>query len=177
MLSTFFFFLRQDLSPCGSQASVCLCLTDAGITLTCHRSWLLCGGSGYGVPVFAKQASTLLNKMVPAWFGQWVYLGMRVSWKAYSECLVLVVRIAQGYSACLGYSRPWILPSVLKKKKQQQTNPCIVLLKISVLPSERKEGQEYCVCVWLRRRRHKGPEMFLFTHLLACYRFLDKPLC
>lgn len=56
------FFLRQDLSPCGSQASVCLCLTDAGITLTCHRGWLLCGGSGYGVPVFARQASTLLNK-------------------------------------------------------------------------------------------------------------------
>lgn len=80
---------------------------------------------------------------------------------------------SSGYNACLGYSRPWILPSVLNK----QTNPCIVLFKISVLPSERKGGQEYCVCVWLRRRRHKGPEMFLFTLLLACYRFLDKPLC
>lgn len=127
--------------------------------------------------MFARQASTLLNKKGASMIRTMSLFGH----EGFLESLFRMLG-----SGCAHSSWVQCLPRILKaldstlsteKKKQKQTNPCIVLLKISVLPSERKEGQEYCVCVWLRRRRHKGPEMFLFTHLLACYRFLDKPLC
>lgn len=126
--------------------------------------------------MFARQASTLLNKKGASMIRTMSLFG-------HEDFLESLFRMLG--SGCAHSSGVQCLPRILKaldstlstEKTNKQTNPCIVLLKISVLPSERKEGQEYCVCVWLRRRRHKGPEMFLFTHLLACYRFLDKPLC
>lgn len=92
--------------------------------------------------MFARQASTLLNKKGASMIRTMILFGH----EGFLESLFRMLG-----SGCAHSSGVQCLPRILQaldstlstEKTNKQTNPCIVLLKISVLPSERKGGQEY----------------------------------
>lgn len=153
MLSTFFFWDRTSHLVGPRHLSV-----SASLMLVSHLHATVADFFVVALdmesPCLQGKQALYWTKKVRAWFGQWVYLGMRVSWKAYSECLVLVVRIAQGYSACLGYSRPWILPSVLKK----QTNKPLHCSTQDLSSPKWEEGRSGILCLCLAEKEEtQGP--------------------